>query len=295
MKFDKYVKDLLYRYDCVVLPNLGAFITRNISAKIDESSNVIYPPSKHISFNAQIKENDGLLANHIAIVENISREKAVKKIDKKILSYNKTLNNGELVKFKDIGSLSLKNDKYIFNPSNNVNFLSSAFGLFEFSASKVNKNSVDKNFKFNTYYKYAAVLIITLFIGGSIITNYLNDINVSNQISYKKAEKEIEDKIQKATFVIDNPLPVIKLRLSKKYGDFHIVGGSFRVKENSYSKLEQLKAVGYNDARKIGQNSFGLYQVAYASYNTRAEAKNALNNIRSKHNINAWLLYKDVN
>ena len=295
MKFDKYVKDLLYRYDCVVLPNLGAFITRNISAKIDESSNVIYPPSKHISFNAKIKENDGLLANHIAIVENISREKAVKKIDKKILSYNKALNNGGLVKFKDVGSLSLKNDKYIFNPSNNVNFLSSAFGLFEFSASKVNKNSVDKNFKFNTYYKYAAVLIITLFIGGSIITNYLNDINLSNQISYKKAEKEIEDKIQKATFVIDNPLPVIKLRLSKKYGDFHIVGGSFRVKENSYSKLGQLKSVGYKDARKIGQNNFGLYQVSYASYNTRAEAKNALSNIRSEHNINAWLLYKNVN
>ena len=295
MKFDKYVKDLLYRYDCVVLPNLGAFITRNVSAKIDESNNVIYPPSKHISFNAKIIENDGLLANHIAIVENISREKAVKKIDKKILSYNKTLNNGELVKFKDIGSLSLKNDKYIFNPSTNVNFLSSAFGLFEFSASKVNKSSVDKNYKFNTSYKYAAVLIITLFIGGSIISNYLNDINVSNQISYKKAEKEIEDKIQKATFVIDNPLPVIKLRLSKKYGDFHVVGGSFRVKENSYSKLEQLKAVGYKDARKIGQNNFGLYQVAYASYDTRAEAKKALSNIRNKHNINAWLLYKDVN
>ena len=35
MKFDKYVKDLLYRYDCVVLPNLGAFITRNIWAKRD--------------------------------------------------------------------------------------------------------------------------------------------------------------------------------------------------------------------------------------------------------------------
>ena len=25
MKFDKYIKDLLYRNDCVVLPNLGAF------------------------------------------------------------------------------------------------------------------------------------------------------------------------------------------------------------------------------------------------------------------------------
>ena len=84
MKFDTYIKDLLYRNDCVVLPNLGAFITRNVSAKIDESNNVIYPPSKHISFNPKIVENDGLLANHIAIVENISREKAGNKIHKKI-------------------------------------------------------------------------------------------------------------------------------------------------------------------------------------------------------------------
>jgi len=295
MKFDKYIKDLLYRNDCVVLPNLGAFITRNISAKIDESNNVIYPPSKHISFNAKIIENDGLLANHIAIVENISREKAGNKIHKKILSYNKSLNNGELVKFKDVGSLLLKNDKYTFSPSNNISFLSSAFGFSEFSISKVNKKSTDKTYNFNTYYRYAAILIIALFIGGSITANYLNDINASNQIAYKKAEKEIEAKIQKATFIIDNPLPVIKLRLNKKYGDFHVVGGSFRVKENSYSKLDQLKAIGYKDARKIGQNNFGLYQVAYASYDTRAEAKKALSNIRNKHNINAWLLYKDVN
>jgi len=295
MKFDTYIKDLLYRNDCVVLPNLGAFITRNVSAKIDESNNVIYPPSKHISFNPKIVENDGLLANHIAIVENISREKARNKIHKKILSYNTALNNGELVKFKDVGSLSLKNDKYTFSPYNNISFLSSSFGFAEFSISKVNKKSTDKAYNFNTYYKYAAILIIALFIGGSITTNYLNDINKANQISYQKAEKEIEDKIQKATFVIDNPLPVIKLSLNKKYGDFHVVGGSFRIKENSYSKLEQLKTIGYKDARKIGQNSFGLYQVAYASYSTRAEAKKALSNIRNTHNINAWLLYKDVN
>ena len=295
MKFDKYIKDLLYRNDCVVLPNLGAFITRNVSAKIDESNNVIYPPSKHISFNAKIIENDGLLANHIAIVENISREKAGNEIHKKILSYNKSLNNGGLVKFKDVGSLSLKNDKYTFSPSNNLSFLSSAFGFSEFSIRKVNKKSADKAYNFNTYYRYAAILIVALFIGASNTTNYLNDITTSNLISYEKAEKEIEDKIQKATFVIDNPLPVINLRLNKKYGDFHIVGGSFRVKENSYSKLDQLKAVGFKDARKIGQNNFGLYQVAYASYDTRAEAKKALSNIRKKHNINAWLLYKDVN
>jgi len=294
MKFDKYIKDLLYRYECVVLPNLGAFVARNTPSNIDESNNIIYPPSKIISFNASIKEDDGLLANHISICENISHKKAIEKINKKITAYKKTLNQEKELRFKNIGSLSLKDNNYIFSPSNNINFLSSSFGLAEFSTSKINRIGSNKNSSANSYVKYAAILVIALFVGSFITNNYLEEINQANLISYKTAEKEIENKIQKATFIIDNPLPAIKLRLKKQYGDFHIVAGSFRVKENSYTKLEQLKSIGYLDARKIGENNYGLYQVAYGSYDTRAEAYNALSKIRSDHNINAWLLYKNV-
>lgn len=294
MKFDNYIKDLLYRYECVILPNLGAFVARNTHSIIDESSNIIYPPSKIISFNAGIKENDGLLANHIAMCEDISHEKAIEKINKKIIVYKKNLNQGKELKFKNVGSLSLKDGSYIFIPSNKVNFLNSSFGLTGFSTSKINRANANKNYNVNSYVKYAAILVIALFVGSFITNNYLDEINQANMISYKTAEKEIENKIQKATFIIDNPLPAIKLRLKKQYGDFHIVAGSFRVKENSYTKLEQLKTIGYLDARKIGKNNYGLYQVAYGSYDTRAEAYNALSRIRSEHNINAWLLYKSV-
>ena len=294
MKFDNYIKDLLYRYECVILPNLGAFVARNTHSIIDESSNIIYPPSKIISFNASIKENDGLLANHIAMCEDISHEKAIEKINKKIIVYKKNLNQGKELKFKNVGSLSLKDGSYIFIPSNKVNFLNSSFGLTGFSTSKINRANANKNYNVNSYVKYAAILVIALFVGSFIANNYLDEINQANMISYKTAEKEIENKIQKATFIIDNPLPAIKLRLKKQYGDFHIVAGSFRVKENSYTKLEQLKTIGYLDARKIGKNNYGLYQVAYGSYDTRAEAYNALSRIRSEHNINAWLLYKSV-
>ena len=294
MKFDNYIKDLLYIYECVILPNLGAFVARNTHSIIDESSNIIYPPSKIISFNAGIKENDGLLANHIAMCEYISHEKAIEKINKKIIVYKKNLNQGKELKFKNVGSLSLKDGSYIFIPSNKVNFLNSSFGLTGFSTSKINRANANKNYNVNSYVKYAAILVIALFVGSFIANNYLDEINQANMISYKTAEKEIENKIQKATFIIDNPLPAIKLRLKKQYGDFHIVAGSFRVKENSYTKLEQLKTIGYLDARKIGKNNYGLYQVAYGSYDTRAEAYNALSRIRSEHNINAWLLYKSV-
>ncbi len=176
MKFDKYIKDLLYRYECVILPNLGAFVARNTPSNIDESNNIIRPPSKIISFNASIKENDGLLANHISICENISHKKAIEKISKKIIAYKKTLNQEKELKFKNIGSLSLKDNNYTFSPSNKVNFLSSSFGLAEFSTSKINRADSNKNYNVNSYVKYAAILVIVLFVGSFITTNYLDEL-----------------------------------------------------------------------------------------------------------------------
>ena len=271
------------------MPNLGAFVTRNVSSNIDETNSLIKPPQKIISFNSSINKNDGLLANHISVVENISNKQAAKKVEKKILSYKKILNNKKFLKIKDVGELSLNDGKYLFSPSNKINFLSSSFGLTEFSTSQISRKKSQAS---NSYLQYAAILIIALFIGSGIATNYFNEIDAHNQISYNLAEKEIGNKIQKATFIIDNPLPVIKLKLEKQYGDFHIVAGSFRFNENSYTKLNQLKSLGYLDARKIGNNTYVLHQVASGSDYTRQEAKVALNQIREDHNINAWLLYK---
>ena len=61
-----YIKDLLYRYDCVIIPNFGGFITNKISAKFNVDSSCFYPPSKQIAFNSHLKGNDGLLANYIS-------------------------------------------------------------------------------------------------------------------------------------------------------------------------------------------------------------------------------------
>ena len=47
MNLDKYIEDLLYRYECVVIPNFGAFITSVNSAKPNEDG-VFMPPSKSI-------------------------------------------------------------------------------------------------------------------------------------------------------------------------------------------------------------------------------------------------------
>ena len=66
MTIANYLKDLLYRYDCVIVPNFGGFITNNTSAQIHRSTHTFYPPSKQVGFNVNLSYNDGLLANYIA-------------------------------------------------------------------------------------------------------------------------------------------------------------------------------------------------------------------------------------
>ena len=81
MKMDYYISQLLYRYQCVTVPGFGAFLTEIQSAQLHENSHSFYPPKKLVSFNAYLKNNDGLLANHIAQSEKMSYEVAVSVIE----------------------------------------------------------------------------------------------------------------------------------------------------------------------------------------------------------------------
>ena len=139
MNLASYINDLLYRYDCVIVPNFGGFITNKVSAKINENTNSIYPPSKKISFNKHLNVNDGLLVNYVATSENISYDKATKDIlncvnNWKIEIQTNTITIGAL------GSLSLNESKqYIFEPNTKVNYLTDSFGLSEVESTKVDR------------------------------------------------------------------------------------------------------------------------------------------------------------
>ena len=77
MNLANYINDLLYRYDCVIVPDFGGFVTNRIGAKLNSDTHTFSPPTKQIAFNSHLKHNDGLLANYIASSEQISFEKKV--------------------------------------------------------------------------------------------------------------------------------------------------------------------------------------------------------------------------
>jgi nucleoid DNA-binding protein len=306
MQISQYISELLFRYDCVVVPGFGAFLSERVSAKIDKSSGEFFPPCKRISFNTQLKSNDGLLANHISSVEEITYENAISKIKKQVDYAIKSLENSETIEFPNIGSLTnSKKGKITFEPTNKNNFLKDSFGLSAFISPTVtrenkklsNKPTIalkTKKQKTYTFRKYAAIGILLLGLSGIIAGNiYSNSIDKHNTLVQQEVESIIENRIQKATFSVSTDLNPININILKKVGDFHIVAGAFRIKKNSERKLRELKRLGF-DAKLIGQNRYGLHQVVFESYNTRKDAENALMKIKKTQDKTAWLLFKEI-
>lgn len=310
MQLETYISDLLYRYECVTIPEFGAFLTQRASATIEDATNTFYPPKKSVSFNEQIQKNDGLLAHYIADVEKIPFEVANEKIAKRVNTIKSYLTQGETVTFKNIGDIVFNSEgNILFEPSYQLNYLTDSYGLSQFVSPAVSREVYKKEVeaiekvipltftpekrKSRPYLQYAAVGLIALTLGGIGASNYyIDQIEQHNQIAQKEATQQLDAQIQQATFNL-NTLPAITLNVTKQSGNYHVVAGAFRVEDNCEQIISQLIEQGFN-ARTIGVNKYGLHEVVYGSYETGEEALTVLREVRKTQNEDAWLLVKDL-
>jgi nucleoid DNA-binding protein len=129
---EKYIKELLFDHDCVVLPEFGGFITHYASASIHPITHKFNPPARRVAFNEQLKLNDGLLITTLSVKEGISKEEAgmvVKEFSEKVKFQ---LNRYNQFIIKDIGRFFYnKESRLEFEPDTKVNFLDESFGFTE--------------------------------------------------------------------------------------------------------------------------------------------------------------------
>ncbi len=129
----KYISELLYDHDCVIIPGFGGFVSSYESAYIEPEKNLFHPPHKKILFNSRLKSNDGILANFIARKENISYEAAMNIIRRFASNCNKEMDAEKKVRFRGIGLLFKdENGNIQFEQDTEINFLPQAFGLTSF-------------------------------------------------------------------------------------------------------------------------------------------------------------------
>lgn len=306
MNSSKYISDLLYRYQCVVMPNFGAFLTEVTSSEFHDGLNLFYPPKKKLSFNAQIQKNDGLLANHIAKETKCTYEEALVFLKEESEKWTQCLQNNEAVLLPKIGTL-LPNESgiWLFEPNKEINYLSSSFGLGVVVAKQLQTKEEDwevlsesnskmiyfeevssKNTIKQLWGIAAAVAISGVAIGAFWYQKWMPQQEIA---LLAEVATTLDKNIQQATFVIENPF---KNEVKSASKPFHVIAGSFRSKENALKSKDKLVKEGYN-AVVLPERKDGIFTVAFGSFAAYPEAQNLLSEIQKK-NPDAWLLVQEI-
>jgi hypothetical protein len=317
MKMEHYLSQLLYRYQCVTVPGFGAFLTEIQSAQIDLENHSFFPPKKVVSFNPYVKNNDGLLANHIAMAEKMSYEVAVSAIENQVAICKDKLFMFEGIIIKNVGEIIVNADKnLVFTPYNQINYLTDSFGLTSYNSPVIKREvaavltpevayeeetpvislATETSKPTYNFLKYAAVFIIGAGVLGAFGYNYYeNQVANETLMVQRKVQKEVEKKIQEATFIISNPIPSVTLTIKneKTTLPYHVVAGAFREEKNAEKKYQRLLKLGF-PARRVSPNKSGLYPVLYGSYSSYIKAQKDMKIIQKTNNSEAWLWIEDL-
>ncbi|MFN4299316.1 MAG: SPOR domain-containing protein [Thermaurantimonas sp.] len=143
MTINEHIINLLYSYDCVIIPGFGGFVARYFPAEIQEGTYMFRPPSKRISFNARLKENDGLVAHYISQKEGISYQEALQMLEITVRSWNRILESGNKIHLEGIGKIYTDSEGNLqFTPALEANFLTSSYGLAMFRSPAITTESL---------------------------------------------------------------------------------------------------------------------------------------------------------
>ena len=303
MQLSKAINSLLYTNDCVTIPGFGSFIVNKFSSVYDEKNAKFYPPSRRVSFNSKIKNNDGLLANFISNEDGIDFSVAVKNIHNEVINWKKKLNKEPLV-LNNIGELSYNSDENIvFSPDLDSNHFLGSFGLpsiyykkqpdlvstyNESTLKKYNDLKVNSsNSRVPDFVKYAAALVIIISTTFFLSKEY-EEYNIQNQLilEQENRQKTIQ-RVESAVFDFGS-IPAIELEIKVQPNKFHIIAGAFGVKSNADKLYNNLLSKGYNPT-KLPLNDKGLIPISFDNFSNRKEAVIALRQLQMSENKDAWI------
>ena len=326
MSLAYYLRELLYQYECVTIPDFGAFVTRSFPVEIDYSNGVFRPFRRELTFNTLLKSNDGVLAHYMAQKQELSYEGALRLIEKEVIVWKQKLQTQPL-SLGNLGEMRRNAAKKIeFLPYGKINYDKDAFGLRMFTRTPLvpvakkteplkvfsimeenNENLMftpeDKETKGgSSVLRYAVIGILGVALAGGgyyFGDQYLQSERAKNQ---ELAQKRIQSNVAKATFDL-GALSKIELNLAAEEGVaydsesvseldqpyFSIIAGTFRDMNNAERKLEDLKSQGYSAAYAV-INPEGLHRVAYGRYTSKKEAINLLYYIKYTLEEEAWYL-----
>ncbi len=314
LDLEKHINDLLYNYDCVIVPGLGGFVANNKNATLNEKTGIFSPPRREIGFNKSLSHNDGLLISHMASAHGISFEDCNSKLAQHIYILKEELKQGANIAIGGAGEL--KNDALgntLFIPNIAESFSTDAFGLSTFHFNTLNEvkeqNETTRRWVRHTLQSRNVRQIaasVTLILGMLFVSPEFG--NQTQQSSFsdmfpkteyqsvpaKEDNEAINNMVLEMTegmenYTTESQASEAAVVIIETQNTYFIIGASFKEEHQANTYLNKLARKGIEGAEIIASNN--RYRVSLEGFNNKEIALQALENYRQKNGSNSvWLL-----
>lgn len=328
MEMTDHIADLLSEHDCVIIPGVGGFVGSYMPAQVHPVYHTFQPPSKKILFNINLRQNDGLLANHIAQKEKIGFDQAGETIRIFAEETARSLRTRKYLILRGIGKLYMGKEGNIqFEQEMRSNLLVDSFGLQPFFSAPVKRDprleKLEKRQQLRTEtremvrraipkpLKWAAILavpvavaVLLAFAGyDSIKSGSWSTADILSSLS--PFSKTVTKPVPPATPRQVNPEPVrAPVRSAPPEQSppeirepalpsvsFAVIIGAFGVESNADKLVGKLNRKGIK-AGVFDRSAGGLIRVAAGVFESREAALKMMNDMKADGFPGAWILEK---
>ena len=314
MDIGKYIKELLFLHDCVILPGLGGFVANYRPAVFDPGRHTASPPSKHILFNPSLVHNDGLLYAHISAVSAYGYKDVENMTGQYVREIRDKIGQGGKFEIKGLGYFYLDGEKQIrFTGEPGQNFLLESFGLpflqyrefdriprpetYRVLHTEADPQARQKRIR-RWIYAAAAACILSAMVLIPVRNGYFSRAGMdlaAGDSFLKEQSHETAEQVPgtlKATAGIAGQEGMAPFQSSTRSRtlparEYHLVVGSFHDFGNARSLRNRLVQEGYK--ARILSSGQGWFRVSAGTYPIREEAAENLTALRKEFET-AWLL-----
>ena len=309
------ISDLLYVRDTVVVPGMGAFVKKPISAKVNPVANYFSAPDCVVEFDANLREDNDLIVNYLVEENNVPIEEAKKQLVMFVSECFSSLKQGKKVDLTHIGILSYDWDNnLVFVQDKSVNYNADAFGLSDFTPEPVlqpkskeeikaeieqqqkekntpvtvDEEAVHQDDGQNRTKKkgwwVAAAAVVALLFGLYYFNMHDFDLGKNqkdNTTQSQQPDTESKEILAENDLPRDTVEPVVT-------DTFSIIAGCYDQEEFAQRIVVSLQTKGFEQAFKLKRGE--RWYVAYGWYPTEEEAIVVLREIRESGKGKGWIL-----
>jgi hypothetical protein len=303
-----HIAYLLTKHECLVIPGFGALVASSMPASKKELGEMFSPPTRLLSFNPEIKHNDGLLAHSLSAVKKIPYRDADILVKQYVNQLNDLLYRDKTVHIQWAGNFFLSSgNKIIFTPATHLSCNAIHFGLNHFSLLPLKDLNVGTApvSEIITISVRRRTLAWTASVAAAVLALFLVPVSLNNSPGrpMQKASffsifhspgnpKTGNPVLQDTSLVVSGTaaiLPERSLIATPPAFNYYVIIASLPTEKAARITLSDLKKEGFPQAAIVSRQ--GRHRIYIDRFEKKKEAEIYLDAFRRDHpkHADAWL------